>query len=92
MKVTIDAQPAEAEETEKKYGKFDKWEIECAVDTLLRAEEIRADKEKMVYIAPMIKEKADKMMKAAKAVGSIEELKAVRQQKAMAEMEEEYED
>lgn len=73
MEVTINATPVENEK-EKKYGKFDEWEIKCAVEDLLKAEEIKADKEKMKYVYPLMQEKLDK---TKKAIGSLEKLNEV---------------
>lgn len=58
---------------EKKYGKFDDWEIDCAVDALIRAEEIKNDSEKMKYVEPLLKEKLEK---TKKAISSLTGLKA----------------
>lgn len=41
----------------KKYGKFDEWEISSAVDALIRAEEIKCDKEKMKYVGPLLEKR-----------------------------------
>lgn len=54
------------------YGKWDKWEIENAADTLIRAEEIKADKEKMKYVSKCLDKKAKE---TKKAITSIEGLK-----------------
>lgn len=56
----------------KKYGKFDEWEIRDAADTLIRAEQIKGDKEKMKYVQMCLDEK-EKDTK--KAITSIEGLK-----------------
>lgn len=74
MKVEIEA----SEEKEKKYGKFDEWEIKCAVDTLINAEEIKNDAAKMEYVKPLLKEKMEGM---SKAITSLEQLKAVAKEK-----------
>jgi len=51
MEVVIQAQPVEGKKEEKKeYGKYDKWEVESWADTIVRAEEIKADPEKMKYV------------------------------------------
>ena len=60
------------ESKKKKYGKFDEWEISNAVDTLIRAEEIKCDKEKMKYVLPEL----DKKYKdTEKTITSIQGLK-----------------
>lgn len=56
-----------------KYGKWDKWEIENAADTLIKAEEIKGDKEKMKYVSKCLEDKAKE---TKKAITSIEGLKA----------------
>lgn len=84
MEVKINATPLEgSEEKEKKYGKYDEWEICSAVDCLLRAEEIKNDKEKMAYVKPLLDEK---MGNLSKAIRSLSDLKAVAKKK-MAEEE-----
>lgn len=49
----------EQDDTKERADKeYEKWEIEDAIRTLVRAEEIKADKEMMALIAPKLKEKA----------------------------------
>lgn len=48
----------------KKKEKFDEWEINNMVDTIIRAEEIKKDKEKMKYVLPEL----NKRIKALDAV------------------------
>jgi len=73
MEVVIQAQPVDKKEEKKEYGKYDKWEIESAARTLVEAEEIKADKEKMKYVAMCMKKKhaAEK-----KAIESIDDIRA----------------
>lgn len=71
MKVEIEASIPN-EEKEKKYGKYDEWEIKCAVDTLLNAEEIKKDSEKMAYVKPLLDEKMNNL---SKAISSLSDLK-----------------
>jgi len=87
MEVKVMAEPVNAKEQEEKkeYGKYDKWEIESAARTLVEAEEIKADKEKMKYVAMCMKKKH---MAEKKAIESIDDIRAAR---ASMEMEEEYE-
>lgn len=88
MEVVVQAQPVEGKKEEKKeYGKYDKWEIESAARCLVEAEEIKADKEKMKYVAMCMKKKhaAEK-----KAIESIDDIRAARA--AMDEEEYEAED
>jgi regulator of sigma D len=42
---------------EKKTGKMEGYEIESCIDTLIKAEEIKADKNKMKQIWPMIEKR-----------------------------------
>jgi hypothetical protein len=49
----------EKKEEESKYGKYSEGEIECAVNTLVEAEEIKKDSEMMKYVAECMQEKAD---------------------------------
>lgn len=74
MEVKIHAEPVNAKEEKKEYGKFDKWEIESAARTLVEAEEIKADKEKMKYVKMCMTKKhaAEK-----KAIESIDDLRAL---------------
>ena len=49
----------EQDDTKERADKeYEKWEIEDAIRTLVRAEEIKADKDMMALIAPKLKEKA----------------------------------
>lgn len=61
-----------AEKKKKKYGKFEDYEIEGAARTIQEAEEIKADPEKMKYVAKCLKEKASA---AKKAVTSIQDIR-----------------
>ncbi|HZX13716.1 MAG TPA: hypothetical protein VFF49_04875 [Thermodesulfobacteriota bacterium] len=77
MEVKIQAQPIAEKDTEKKeYGKYDRWDIESATRTLVEAEEIKADKEKMKYVAMCMKKK---YLAEKKVIESIEDLKQARQ-------------
>jgi hypothetical protein len=78
MEVKINATPVDAKE-EKKYGKYDEWEINCAVRTIIEAEEIKADAEKMKYVMPLLKEKAEGMKKA---ISSLQDLRDLAKSKA----------
>lgn len=49
---------------EPKKPKYDEWEIKDAVRTLIRAEEIKQDKELMAFVAPEL-EKQSKAIKSA---------------------------
>jgi hypothetical protein len=85
MQVKIHAEPIESKEEEKKeYGKYDKWEIESAARTLVEAEEIKADAEKMKYVkmCMMKKNKAEK-----KAIESIDDLRKAAKGEPDEEME-----
>ena len=75
MKPEVQETPVKSKEEKKEYGKFDKWEIESAARTLVEAEEIKADKEKMKYVSMCMTKKhaAEK-----KAIESIDDIRAAR--------------
>ena len=85
----MEAAIAKTKEEKKEYGKFDKWEIESAVRTLVEAEEIKADAEKMKYVKMCMQKKhtAEK-----KVIESIEDLRALSKGGEDEEMEDESED
>ena len=56
---------------EKKSKKYEDYEIEGWADTLMRAEEIKADPEKMKMLQPHLKKK----VKAYKKITSLADLK-----------------
>ena len=58
---------------DKKYGKFDDYEIEDAVATLERAEQIKADSEKMKYVKECMENKMDASKKAYKSISDMRE-------------------
>jgi hypothetical protein len=68
---------------EEKKGEPDKWEIDCWVRTLVEAEEIKADPDKMKYVAPKLKT----MQKAITSVAGLRE-----KAKSMAAAEEDEDD
>ena len=78
------ATSVKSKEEKKEYGKYDKWEIENAARTLVEAEEIKADKEKMKYVkmCMMKKHTAEK-----KAIESIDDLRALSKGEPDEEME-----
>ncbi len=78
MEVVVQAQPVKGEEKEKKYGKFDDWEIESAARTLLEAEEIKKDAEKMKYVGECLKKKGEAY---SSAITSLDDLRAVARKK-----------
>lgn len=78
MEVKINATPVDAKE-EKKYGKYDEWEINSAVRTIMEAEEIKNDPEKMKYVKPLLQEKAQSMQKA---INSIQDLRDIAKSKS----------
>lgn len=55
------------EKEKKEFGKFDRWEIESAVKTIIEAEQIKLDKEKMKYVLPMLEEQKKALDKASSA-------------------------
>lgn len=56
-----------ASETEAEKPKYDEWEIKNAVDTLMRAEEIKQDAELMALVAPEL----EKRTKAVKGLADV---------------------
>jgi len=48
--------------------KFKDWEIDDAARTIMRAEEIKQDKELMALVAPKLKQKVDAAVNAAKVL------------------------
>ncbi len=61
----------EEEKKEKKeFGKYDRWEIEHAVDTIIKAEQIKLDKDIMKYVLPLL----EKQKKAADRASSAAEI------------------
>jgi ribosomal protein L17 len=86
-------QPIASKPPKKEYGKYDKYEIENCADTIIRAEEIKADKDKMKYVKPILEKK---IAGAKRAIASIADLKAARDEmvvkKNEMESEEEEED
>lgn len=71
MEIEIES---ESEDKEKGYGEYD---LKCAVDTIIKAEEIKADKKLMDAIKPML----DKKVSAIKNISSLAELKKVAKEK-----------
>jgi hypothetical protein len=80
VEVKVMGEPVKAE----KKGEPDKWEIDCWVRTLVEAEEIKADPEKMKYVKP-------KLAMTKKAIDSVAGLRELAQAKA-AEIPEEEDD
>ena len=62
IKLNIEAEGAEQE------PKYKDWEIDDAARTIMRAEEIKQDKELMALVAPKLKQKADATINAAKVL------------------------
>lgn len=57
----------EAKKEKKEFGKYDRWEIESAVRTLIEAEQIKLDKDKMKYVLPMLEKQKKALDKASSA-------------------------
>lgn len=79
MEVKIHAEPVEGEKKEKKYGKYDDWEIESAARTIIEAEEIKKDTEKMKYVGECLKSKGEAY---SRAVSSLDDLRKLANKKA----------
>lgn len=79
MKVEINATPVESEkDEEKKYGPYEEWEINCAVRTIIEAEEIKADEDKMKYVRPLLEKKAKGLTKAISSIADLKEISKAR--------------
>lgn len=51
------ANEVEKEKEKKEFGKFDRWEIEDAVRTIIEAEQLKLDTEKMKYVLPELEKR-----------------------------------
>lgn len=67
---------ADAHEMAEEKGEFDKYELECAVDTLQKAMEIKNNAALMKALEPMLEKKK-------KAINSIDDLRAVAKEKGI---------
>lgn len=54
-------------EEKKEFGKFDRWEVMGAVDTIIKAEQIKLDKELMKYVLPELEKQKQALDKASSA-------------------------
>lgn len=75
MEVKVEVEP---KEKEKKYGDYDDWEIESAARTIIEAEEIKKDAEKMKYVGECLKKKGEAY---ASAVSSLDDLRKLANKK-----------
>lgn len=57
----------ETKKEKKEFGKYDRWEIECAVRTLIEAEQIKLDKDKMKYVLPLLEKQKQALDMASSA-------------------------
>jgi hypothetical protein len=71
MEVTIQAQPTD--EKDKEEEGYRKWDIDCAVDTLIKAESIKQDAKMMALVKPLLMKKFE----GIKKITSLDELKKV---------------
>lgn len=76
----------------EKMGEWDKWQIESWARSIMEAEEVKADPEKMKYVLPMLKDKVKGFEAVKKSISSIEDLRKVAKEESSEEMEEEMED
>lgn len=60
--------PKKTKEEKKEYGPYEKYQVERWVETLVEAEEIKQDPEKMKYVSKCMKKKK-------KAINSIADLR-----------------
>ena len=58
---------AEVKEQKKEYGKFDRWEVQSAVDIIIRAEQIKLDGDLMKYVLPELEKQKKALEKASSA-------------------------
>lgn len=70
------ANPSRPENPENKVSesgekKPDKWEIDNWVRTVIEAEEIRDDPEKMKHVAPLLEKKAASAQKAIRSIADL---------------------
>lgn len=72
----------ETDKKEKKYGPYEDYEIEDAARTLLEADKIKKDKEKMKYVAMCMKEKAQAY---GEILNSTDDMRALAKKKAKEE-------
>lgn len=73
MEVSIEM-GKDSEDSKEEGKSYDKYELECKLRTLLDAEEIKADKELMAQLKPL-------MEKKVKAIKSLAELRQVAKSK-----------
>ncbi|MBE7713710.1 MAG: hypothetical protein E7Z87_08195 [Cyanobacteria bacterium SIG26] len=57
----------EEKKEKKEFGKFDRWEVMNAVDTIIRAEQIKLDKEMMKYVLPELEKQKQALDRASSA-------------------------
>jgi hypothetical protein len=76
MSVEIEVESEGLKSKPKKYGKYDEYEIENAMRTLMDAEKIKADKEKMKYVKQCMAEQKGHI---ESTIGSMDDLKAARE-------------
>ena len=87
MDMMHDLEEMEMEKNQKsKYGPYSEWEIKNAVNCILEAEEIKADKEKMKFVNTLLNKKSSAFKKA---ITSIQDIKDARQEKLEAQSESE---
>jgi hypothetical protein len=68
---------------EKKYGKYEDYEIENAARTLMESEEIKKDSEKMKYVAQCLKHKGEAYEAALGKISNLDDLKKAAKKKSM---------
>lgn len=76
---------ASMEKEKSEYGNCSEYDVKCAVDTLIKAEEIKADSELMSYVKPLLEAK---LKGAQSAISSIKDIKEARQKLDKEETEE----
>jgi putative IMPACT (imprinted ancient) family translation regulator len=61
--------------TPEEKEKYDEWKIECAYNDLMRAEEIKADKELMAKVAEYAREKLPGKIRSLKELKKIAQMR-----------------
>lgn len=70
------------ESTPKKIGGYDGWDVRAAVDTLKRADEIKADPKFLAVVIGEMNRESDKLEKSAKLLKKVgKKLKSIREKK-----------
>lgn len=80
---------ATKKEEKKMYGKYEKWEVESWANTIVEAEQIKANPEKMKYVAQCL---GKKQTATKRAIESIEDLRSLAKAEKESDSYEEYDE